>query len=155
MIDSVSGNIDNLVINKGGGTPPPPPSSPEINSTESGQAAAEVQISSRAAQENNKSERVEQSQSKREQSLEDELRESIKKINDTLGSMDREILFKMDKKIDKHYISVIDKTSKEVIREFPPEEIRTFIARFDEFNERLHTSTSDAELKSLIVNLEV
>lgn len=152
MIDSVSVNNDNLVINKGGGTPPPPPSSPEISNSGSGQAAAEVEFSSPAAQKNKKSERVEKSQS--HQSMEEELRESIKNLNDKLGSMEREILFKMDKKIDKHYISVVDKTSKEVIREFPPEEIRTFIARFDEFNERLHTST-DAELKSLIVNLEV
>jgi uncharacterized FlaG/YvyC family protein len=66
--------------------------------------------------------------------------------------MDREVLFKLDKKINRNYISVIDKKSKEIIREFPPEEIRAFIAKFDEINQKLSMSH---DVKSLIVNLEV
>jgi flagellar protein FlaG len=152
MIDGVSVNNDNLVINAGGVTKPsPPPSSPEISRSASGQAAVEVDLSTQVARDSNKkSERVDKSQS--EQSPEKELKESIDKLNEILEKMDREILFKLDKKIDKHYISVIDKTSQEVIREFPPKEIRTFIARFDEFNEKLNTSS---DIKSLIINLEV
>lgn len=152
MIDGVSVNNDNLVINAGGGkAPSPPPSSPEISSSASGQAAAEVDLRAQVARDSNKkSERVDKSQS--EKSPEEELKESIEKLNESLENSGREILFKLDTKIDKHYISVIDKTSQEVIREFPPKEIRTFIARFDEFNEKLNSSS---DIKSLIINLEV
>jgi uncharacterized FlaG/YvyC family protein len=58
----------------------------------------------------------------------------------------------VDQRIGKNYVSVIDKESKEVIREFPPKEIRSFIARFMEFNENLASTT---DLRSLIINLEV
>lgn len=153
MIDSISVSSDNLVINKGGGgTPPPPPSSPEINNSQSGQPAAVVELSKPVAQDSaKKSERVEKSQSE-EKPPEEELKDSIDSLNKKLGKINQQILFKLDKKIDKHYISVIDKDSKEIIREFPPEEIRNFIARFDEFNEKLSTSS---DVKSLIINLEV
>jgi uncharacterized FlaG/YvyC family protein len=73
-------------------------------------------------------------------------------LNEKLARLDREILFKIDKRINRNYISVIDKVSKDIIREFPPEEIRNFIARFDEINEKLSFST---DVKSLIINLEV
>jgi len=150
MIDGVSINNDNLVINKGSGAPLPP-SSPEINSSVSGQAAAELNLNTRVADDSNKkSERVTKSQT--EEAEEKQLKDVIQSLNDKLEQRSREIQFKLDKKIDRHYISVIDKQSKEVIREFPPEEIRTFIARFDEFNEKM--STSD-DVKSLIINLEV
>ena len=151
MIDGVSVNSDNPVINKGSGNAPQPPSSPEINSSVSGQAAAEVDLSSRVADDGNKkSERVAKSQT--EEAEEKQLKDIIGSLNDKLEQRSREVQFKLDKKIDRHYISVIDKQSKEVIREFPPEEIRTFIARFDEFNEKLNTSS---DVKSLIINLEV
>jgi flagellar protein FlaG len=150
MIDGVSVNNDNLVINKGSGAPLPP-SSPEINSSVSGQAAAELNLNTRVADDSNKkSERVAKSQT--EEAEEKQLKDVIQSLNDKLEQRSREIQFKLDKKIDRHYISVIDKQSKEVIREFPPEEIRTFIARFDEFNEKMNTSD---DVKSLIINLEV
>lgn len=84
--------------------------------------------------------------------MEDELKETIERLNDKLGRLDREILLKVDQRIGKNYVSVIDKESKEVIREFPPQEIRSFIARFMEFNENLASTT---DLRSLIINLEV
>jgi len=150
MIDGVSVNNDNLVINKGSGAPLPP-SSPEINSSVSGQAAAELNLNTRVADDSNKkSERVAKSQT--EEAEEKQLKDVIQSLNDKLEQRSREIQFKLDKKIDRHYISVIDKQSKEVIREFPPEEIRTFIARFDEFNEKMNASD---DVKSLIINLEV
>ncbi len=152
MIDGVSVNSDNLVINKGSGAPQPP-SSPEINSSVSGQAAAELDLNTRvAADSNKKSERVAKSEVKSEEAEENQLKDVIQSLNDKLEQRSREVQFKLDKKIDRHYISVIDKQSKEVIREFPPEEIRTFIARFDEFNEKLNTSE---DVKSMIINLEV
>jgi flagellar protein FlaG len=153
MIDGVTVNSDNLVINTGGGSvPSPPPSSLETNKSESAQTAEETsaKVDLRpevATQETDKAVK-EGSQEK----LEDELKETIERLNDKLGRLDREILLKVDKRIGKNYVSVIDKESKEIIREFPPKEIRSFIARFMEFNENLASTT---DLRSLIINLEV
>jgi flagellar protein FlaG len=155
MIDGLTVNSDNLVINKGGGTSSPPPSSPDVNAkSESEQVAAEVTLSATnevTAQSNKSVERGSKNQPS-DKELEKELTESIDKLNEKLNRLNREVLFKVDKKINKNYISVIDKESKEVIREFPPKEIRNFIARFDEFNEQLNSTT---DIKSLIFNLEV
>jgi flagellar protein FlaG len=154
MIDPISVN-ENLVINKGkGATPSQPPSSSEINANnETARITTEVDVRAQLTKDtdaNKSSERV--SESQLTQSLEEELKEMIQTLNEKLSRMDREVLFKVDKRIDKNYISVIDKESKEIIREFPPREIRTFIARFMEFNEKLATST---DVRSLIINLEV
>lgn len=164
MIDGVSVTSENLVINKGeGSVPSPPPSSSEIKSSESGQAAAEVELSiTQEAQTPTKPndsarqlERVIQREVEKpdkDKDLEKQLNETVDALNEKLARLDREILFKVDKRINRNYISVVDKQSKEIIREFPPEEIRTFIARFDELNEKLMVST---DVKSLIINLEV
>lgn len=163
MIDSVSGNVinDNLVINIGEGGVPSPPPSPQTTKNSDGvnsQAAVEVEVAiglkgdeSRGV---NKSDRAAQTKDteKADESMEEELRKVIDDLNEKLNRLDREVLFKIDKKINRNYISVIDKESKEIIREFPPEEIRTFIARFDEINQKLLVST---DVKSLIINLEV
>jgi flagellar protein FlaG len=163
MIDGVTATNENLVINKGeGSVPSPPPSSTKISS-ESGQAAAEVDLNIRpGTQQTNRIgenarqlERVikaEVEKTAKEEDLEEQLRETIDALNEKLGRLDREVLFKIDKRINRNYISVIEKESKEIIREFPPEEIRNFIARFDELNEKLNVS---ADVKSLIINLEV
>ena len=152
-MNNISIGNDNPVINTGVEKQPPPPSSPEIRSSETGQSspAAEVELSKQAVGESNKKDENITKEKVTDKSLEEELKESIKSLNDKLGRMDREVQFKMDKKIDRHYISVIDKGSKEIIREFPPEEIRNFIAKFDELNEKLSASQ---DVKSMIVNLE-
>lgn len=164
MIDNVSVNSDNLVINKGEGTMPSQPPSPTIPTTtaQSNQAGPAVQVdltqlvSREATQGSTGAEQqaVARSLSKEgsEKELEEKLKESISSLNEKLNRLDREVQFKVDKRINKNYISVIDKKSKEIIREFPPEEIRAFIARFDEINEKLLVSS---DIKSLIVNLEV
>jgi flagellar protein FlaG len=168
MIDSVSYTGENLVINKGeGSAPSPPPSSAKTSSSsDAAQPAVDVELSisqevaqhTQAGTVNDNARQLEQAinseaeKSPREQDLEQELKEAIESLNDKLSRLDREILFKLDKRINRNYISVVDKQSKEIIREFPPEEIRTFIARFDEFNEKLNMST---DIKSLIINLEV
>jgi flagellar protein FlaG len=153
MIDGVTVNSDNLVINTGGGSvPSPPPSSLKTNTSESAQRAeetsAKVDLRPEVATQQTDEAAKEGSQEK----LEDELKETIERLNDKLARLDREILLKVDKRIGKNYVSVIDKESKEVIREFPPKEIRSFIARFMEFNENLASTT---DLRSLIINLEV
>jgi len=167
MIDSVSYTGENLVINKGeGSAPSPPPSSAKTGSSDAAQPAIDVELSisqevARHTQSGNVKENASQlerainrevEKSPREKDLEQELKEAIEALNEKLSRLDREILFKLDKRINMNYISVIDKESKEIIREFPPEEIRTFIARFDEFNQKLNMST---DIKSLIINLEV
>jgi flagellar protein FlaG len=153
MIDGVTVNSDNLVINTGGGSvPSPPPSSLKTNTSESAQQAeetsAKVDLRPEIATRQTDQAAKEGSQEK----LEDELKETIERLNDKLARLDREILLKVDQRIGKNYVSVIDKESKEVIREFPPKEIRSFIARFMEFNENLASTT---DLRSLIINLEV
>lgn len=162
MIDGVTVTSDNLLVNTGGGSVPPPPLSP--TETKSGvdivtatSLAVEVELSSRGKQvgdsAKNSSDRVgSESQGKSEQSMEDRLQEMVETLNQKMARLDRQVEFKLDKRINKNYISVIDSESKEVIREFPPKEIRTFIARFDEFVDKLNDSS---DVKSMIVNLEV
>jgi uncharacterized FlaG/YvyC family protein len=161
MIDMISTN-ENLVINKGEGLyPSPPPSSPggdiKVNAVVTGitgeppgaREGSAVQLSPGVRA---KPVQVTREEASRDEKVEKELKETIKRLNDRLGGLDREVLLKMDERLGKYYVSVIDKASKEIIREFPPEEIRTFIARFVEFNDKLTAAT---DLRSLIVNLEV
>lgn len=161
MIDMISTN-ENLVINNGEGVyPSPPPSSPGVDNkvnaavtgitgelTGAGEGS-EVQLSPGVQANPGKLDREEAS---RDKTVEKELKETIKRLNDKLGGLDREVLLEMDERIGKYYVSVVNKESKEIIREFPPKEIRSFIARFMEFNEKQAEST---DLRSLILNLEV
>ncbi len=161
MIDMISTN-ENLVINKGEGVyPSPPPSSlgadVKVNVAVTGitgeppgaRESSVVQLPP-AIQANTV--KVERGEAYREEIEEKELKETIQRLNDKLSGLDRQVLLKMDERIGKYYISVVDKESKEIIREFPPEEIRAFIARFIEYNGKLAGVT---DLRSLIVNLEV
>lgn len=163
MVDVISGN-ENLVVNKGEGVPSPPPSSSEVSSvnestspvTETGapasgnakavQGDASVELTSQAAGV------LDKEGDAQDEGMQKELHDTIDRMNKKLNNLDREIMLKVDQRIGKNYVSVIDKGSKEIIREFPPEEIRTFIARFMEFNEKL---ASETDLRSLIINLEV
>jgi flagellar protein FlaG len=154
MIETISTN-ENLPMNKGeGAQPSPPPSSSEVKiPTKSGgtgqvkkDAAVELAPEIKDAVE---SQNLDEEEGK---TVEKELRETIERLNDKLSRLDREVLLKVDQRIGKNYVSVVDKQSQEVIREFPPKEIRSFIARFMEFNENLAANT---DIRSLIINLEV
>lgn len=147
MLETITTN-ENLPINKGeGAQPSPPPSSSEVKApTKSGgtgqvkkDAAVELAPEIKDNEEEGKT-------------VEKELTETIERLNDKLSRLDREVLLKVDQRIGKNYVSVVDKQSQEVIREFPPKEIRSFIARFMEFNENL---AADTDIRSLIINLEV
>jgi len=83
---------------------------------------------------------------------EKELEETIEKLNEKLNSLNRELLIKVDKKINKNYISIVDKKTKEVIKEYPPKEIRKFIAQLMEFDERVFKKSN---AKNVILNIEV
>lgn len=170
MIENVSVNND-LIVNKGEGYTPSPPPSPsttqkdsssgpavQLDLTEEVAAAIETDQSASTTSAASTAEAVKTRETvsntkKDDKDLEKKLNETIDILNEKLNRMDREVQFKVDKKINRNYVSVIDKKSKEVIREFPPEEIRAFIAKFDEINAKLMNNSTD--VKSLLVNLEV
>ena len=81
-----------------------------------------------------------------------ELNEAIDRLNDKLYMSNREIVFKTEQKINKHYISVIDKESQEVIKEWPPKEVRKFLVGLKELEEQLGTNK---DIKNVILNMEV
>ncbi len=81
-----------------------------------------------------------------------ELNELIDRLNEKLSLSNREIIFKTEKKINKHYVSVVDKESQEVIKEWPPKEIRKFLIGLKELEDKLG---SNKDIENLIVNLEV
>lgn len=162
MIDNVTN--DNMIVNKGEGYVPSPPPSPSITSTPSTtqrmgtDGAVSVDISQEVQKIGtdlaaaNAKEVSASNQNVNEKELEKKLNESVNTLNEKLTRLDHDVLFKVDKRINKNYISVVEKNSKKVIREFPPEEIRSFIARFDEINQKLSRS---GDVKSMIINLEV
>lgn len=147
MFDIISTN-ENLVISKGEGVYPSRPSaSPGADAKVNASEGTAVQLSPGIREVTAK-----QEETSRDEMVEKELKETIQRLNDKLGRLDREVLLKVDERIGRHYVSVIDKESREIIKEFPPAEIRAFIARFMEFNEKMTAST---DLRSLILNLEV
>lgn len=166
MVEGVTVNNDSLILNKGeGNIPSPPPSLPVKKSSESNQDDAvkvEVQADliklsqSESEPETQKTKTVTRTNTEKKDTTEEELKkqlkETIQTLNEKIARLDREVEFRLDERINKNYISVIDKKSKDVIREFPPEEIRNFIARSTEINEKLNSTT---DVKSLIINLEV
>lgn len=81
-----------------------------------------------------------------------ELNEAIASLNEKLYMSNREIVFKTEEKINKHYISVVDRESQEVIKEWPPKEVRKFLIGLKELEEQLG---SNKDIKSIILNTEV
>ncbi len=82
---------------------------------------------------------------------EKELEAAIDRINEKMSGLHRELQFKMDKKLSLHYVSVVDTKTKEVVREFPPKEIRSLMARLREFADH----TKGGEEINLLINLKV
>ncbi len=81
-----------------------------------------------------------------------ELNEAIASLNEKLYLSNREIVFKTEEKINKHYISVVDRESQEVIKEWPPKEVRKFLIGLKELEDQLGTNK---DVKSIILNMEV
>lgn len=154
MLETITTN-ENLPINKGEGVPPsPPPSSSEVKAPAKSRGTGQVRTDAAVELAPDIKDTVESENRNEEEgkTVEKELFETIERLNDKLSRLDREVLLKVDQRIGKNYVSVVDKQSQEVIREFPPKEIRSFIARFMEFNENLAANT---DIRSLIINLEV
>jgi len=156
MIETILTN-EGLPINPGeGAAPSPPHTSPEVKIKAPAKSGGTGQLRKDAEVEFSPGIQKSMGSGNRDgddgDAVDKELSETIERLNAKLGRLDREILLKIDQRIGKRYVSVVDKETQEVIREFPPREIRSFIARFMEFNEKLAANT---DLRSLIVNLEV
>jgi flagellar protein FlaG len=154
MIETISTN-ENLPMNKGeGAQSSPPPSSSEVKAPNKSGGTGQVKKDAAVELAPEIKDAVEKENLNEEEgkTVEKELSETIERLNDKLSRLDREVLLKVDQRIGKNYVSVVDKQSQEEIREFPPKEIRSFIARFMEFNEHLAANT---DIRSLIINLEV
>jgi flagellar protein FlaG len=146
MIENISysENINNV---RGDGAALPPSS--KLNETES--VKPDVQVKEQAVKQPEVS-----SEKRYDKAVETvdpkELEEAIDRLNEKLYQSNRDIVFKTEKKINKQYISVIDKKSQEVIKEFPPKEIRKFLIGLQELEEKM---VSNKDIKNLIINLEV
>ncbi len=141
----------NLNINgEGKGVPSPPPSS-EIKSDKTETHGSEVKVKRETLELNGNKGSKEKVDNTFDLS-EKELEKTIEKLNEKLNSLNRELLIKVDKKINKNYISIVDKKTKEVIKEYPPKEIRKFIAQLMEFDEKIFKKSKS---KNLILNIEV
>lgn len=161
MIENVtnSGTL-NLQINTGEGLrPSPPPSSeitnspvPQTQNTPAVKAAGEAQSQANVSDAERKDSARAPSSAPLGQEELKQLEESIQRLNEKLNSMNREIQFKVDKDINRNYISIIDKKTKEIIKEVPPREIRRFIAVLRELDDRLYNGQ---ELKEIFVNTKV
>lgn len=65
--------------------------------------------------------------SREKEGPEDDLGRMVRELNKELSSQNRVAQIKVDESINRRYISVIEKESRKVVQEFPPEEIRGYI----------------------------
>ncbi|MCG7567668.1 flagellar protein FlaG [Pseudoalteromonas sp. CnMc7-15] len=72
-----------------------------------------------------------------EQQLDEELRESLDKINDFIPIRSTNLVFEFDELGDPPIVKVIDRDSEEVIREIPPKEFREVAKALEEFADKL------------------
>jgi len=65
----------------------------------------------------------------------EELQVFVTKLNDYLKADQRNLAFSVDEGSGRDVVSILDTISKEVIKQYPTEEILTLSAKLDEFNE--------------------
>jgi len=153
MIEALSGNENpNLQIDMGEVRGTSPSTSSKVNISGDGISSTPVQQPDSGKEIANKNGDVKSENVTISEEEIAKLEESIEKLNEKMNMLNRELHFKVDKKIGKDYISIINKDTKEIIKEFPPKEIRTFIARMRDYESG---SMSRGDLKNLLVNLEV
>lgn len=63
----------------------------------------------------------------------DDLHNALDKLNERVQQVMREIKFSMDEKSDRVVIKVIDQSTKEIIREIPPEAVIDMAQHLDNF----------------------
>lgn len=161
MIERLEGLIPvNPQISNGGGYSSPAASSEQIfvfsPQSETGNEQPEdvfVSSGSRGKQEDLSAQIKKEAQ---EKNLEDlPLEKTIQRLNEKMNLLNRQLQFRLDERIGRNYISIIDKKTKETIKEFPPEEIRNFIAQMMEFENRLKEEPNSDLVGELMVNIEV
>ncbi|TMO43802.1 flagellar protein FlaG [Pseudoalteromonas ruthenica] len=72
-----------------------------------------------------------------QQQLNEELRESLDRINDFIPIRSTNLVFEFDELGDPPIVKVIDRDSEEVIREIPPKEFREVAKALEEFADKL------------------
>lgn len=64
-----------------------------------------------------------------EEKLEEDVKESVKDINDIIEKVKEDLSFEVHDETDRMMVKVIDRKTKEVIKELPPEEMLDLSAR--------------------------
>jgi len=64
-----------------------------------------------------------------EKKLEEDVKESVKDINDIIEKVKEDLSFEVHDETDRMMVKVIDRKTKEVIKELPPEEMLDLSAR--------------------------
>ena len=68
-------------------------------------------------------------QSKNSQSASDPLKRAVAEMNKKIGNSNSEAIFGIHEKTDRITIKIVDKDTKEVVKEFPPEKTLDMIAK--------------------------
>nr|WP_289037040.1 flagellar protein FlaG [uncultured Allobacillus sp.] len=68
-----------------------------------------------------------------QQTRKEEAAELVKGLNDFIEPMHTSIKFELHDKLDRYYVSVIDKNTDEVIKEIPPKKMLDMYAAMAEF----------------------
>lgn len=79
----------------------------------------------------------------------------IERLNEKMSLANRQLQFRLDERIGRNYISIIDKQTRETIKEFPPEEIRNFMAQVIEFEKQMMSGGQEETAGELMINIEV
>jgi len=67
-----------------------------------------------------------------QEELEEDVKESVKDINDIVKKVKEDLAFEIHDETDRMMVKVIDRKTKEVIKELPPEEMLDLSARIHE-----------------------
>jgi flagellar protein FlaG len=81
---------------------------------------------------NRKPESLRENEEYSEQELEDEVRESVKDINEIVDKVKEGLSFQIHEDTEKMMVKVVDLNTDEVIKELPPEEMLDLQARIHE-----------------------
>ncbi len=85
-----------------------------------------------------------------------EIEKTIEQINEKFSYLNIELRFKRDDELKRTLIQLLDKKTKKVVRQIPPEDLVKMIKRLKEIEEKMNSKVSGKEeLKGLILNLRV
>ncbi len=90
--------------------------------------ASVTKVQSENGQDESKGNDSEQ-QSKNPQSASDPLKRAVAEMNKKIGATNSEAIFGIHEKTDRITIKIVDKDTKEVVKEFPPEKTLDMIAK--------------------------